>query len=93
MILFISVALLPIILAQEEVPCDSCCRLPKTAPDGDAVTLLCSNISEKIQRLKNAINLSSCGKGTEILDLISFLCQTLFKILEAPYLLKKLMCV
>jgi len=91
MILFISVALLPIILAQEELPCDSCCRLPKTAPDGDAVTLLCSNISEKIQRLKNAINLSSCGKdsGSSLSSEEADVCMTVTMRAIPPCMLKE----
>merc|ERR1740137_65942 len=61
MILFFTVALLPVLLAQKDLPCDSCCP-PPSAPDGDAVS--CSNLSDKIQMLQNAINLSSCGKDS-----------------------------
>jgi len=61
MILFITLVILPVLFAKEEVPCASCCP-SKPAPDGDAAS--CSNLSDKIQMLKNAITLSSCGKGT-----------------------------
>merc|ERR1740137_84054 len=61
MILFITVALLPVLLAQKDLPCDSCCPAP-SAPDGDAVS--CSNLADKIQMLQNAINLSHCGKDS-----------------------------
>jgi len=61
MILFITLVILPVLFAEEEVLCDSCCP-PKPTPDGDAAS--CSNLSDKIQMLQNAITLSSCGKGT-----------------------------
>jgi len=61
MILFITLSMLPVLFAKKDVPCDSCCP-PKPAPDGDAES--CSSLSDKIQMLQNAINLSSCGKGS-----------------------------